>query len=143
MYGLDNYYENNDESEKLASQSFNPYVDQASLDNIRGYFHSTKKQHDDIKSLMLRKKEQELINDIKKHKEYRAKQSELRSMNDRIMGDLSLEYSDYRRKPVTKDLQVSISAPQLLMLLYFLENRRRHSPIQLQRSTTRNGKVLR
>ena len=84
----------------------NPYVSHATLDNIRGYFHSTRKQHDEIKSLMLRNKEQELIQDIKKHKQFREKQRELRTINNRIMGDLSLEYTDLKRKAVTKDLQV-------------------------------------
>lgn len=86
----------------------NPYMGHATLDNIRGYFHSTKNQYGDIKSRMLRNKEQELIQDIKKHRQQRDKQRELRTMNNRIMGDLSLEYTDLKRKAVTKDLQVSL-----------------------------------
>lgn len=49
-----------------------------SLDNIRGHFHSTYKRHNDILAQQLRKKEQELIDDIKMRKERKAKESELR-----------------------------------------------------------------
>ncbi|CAI2373496.1 unnamed protein product [Moneuplotes crassus] len=94
-----------DMSTNTVDPGMNQYIDQMSLDNIRGHFHSTYDRHADITKEQLRTKESELIREIKMRKEKRKKENELRSINNRIFGELALEYPNLKHKPATKDLQ--------------------------------------
>jgi len=122
----------------------NPYMDKLSLDNFRGYFHSTKQKHDDIKSRSLRSKqchykllgkERQLIDDIQNWKEKKQNDRELRSLNNRVFGDICSQYPHLRHKPKTKDLQVNF-------FCWLIENWRRYNLMSIQRATARNGKVI-
>ena len=86
------YSSDNDVSKTIQVLNENPYMDQTSLGNTNLYIYNSyqtiseaisiqlNKQHDDIKSMMLRRKEEELIKDIRKHKEHRDKQRQLRTI---------------------------------------------------------------
>jgi len=63
-------------SNQTVDPGMNKYMDKMSLDNIRGHFHSTYKRHDDICAQQLRKKEQELITEVKMRKDRRNKEME-------------------------------------------------------------------
>ena len=47
----------------------NPYMDKLSLGDLHGYFHSTNKRKEDIVTQQLRRREAQLIEDIKFYKQ--------------------------------------------------------------------------
>ena len=84
----------------------NSYMDQTSLGDLHGYFDSTKKRKEYITTQQLRRREAQLIEEVKFYKQKKDKEKELLSINNKILSGLCLEYTDLKHKAVTKDLQV-------------------------------------
>ena len=82
------------------------------------------KENNDIATQQLRRREAQLQEEVKFYKQRKDKEKELRSINNRILSDLSLEYTDLKHKAVTKDLQV-------IILDIFIENWRGYHQVKI------------